>query len=140
MRVSVRRIQEAIASDFGISLDDIRGASKVRKFARPRHYAMFLSRELTPLSLPSLGRIFKRDHTTIMNGIQRAEQEIDKSRSIGLKIEARALLLQCEPNKSVEGQTIGFIGLSASAPDENAQPIHRGFPTSILDDRTAEAA
>jgi hypothetical protein len=140
MRISVRHIQEVVAADFGLSSDEIRSNRKLPEQAHPRQVAMYLARELTPLSLPSIGRIFDRDHSTIVHGIRATKSRISSDRSLALKIEARKLLLQCEPNKTVEGQAIGFIGLSASPDGGDSHTIHRGFHGSILDDRTAVAA
>ena len=105
MRVSIRRIQKAIADDFGIPVEKMtmpRPSGRdcrlnTRQFHRPRQYAMLLARELTPLSLPTLGRIFRRDHTTIIHGIRSARKRIGEDRNLALKIEARKLLLKCEP-------------------------------------------
>src|SRR4029077_7910972 len=41
--------------------------SRRRRHARVRQIAMFLARELTPLSLPAIGREFGRDHTTVLH-------------------------------------------------------------------------
>jgi chromosomal replication initiator protein len=47
----------------------------VRTIARPRQIAMYLSKQLTPRSLPEIGRRFGgRDHTTIMHGVRRIEE------------------------------------------------------------------
>jgi chromosomal replication initiator protein len=47
----------------------------VRTIARPRQIAMYLSKQLTPRSLPEIGRRFGgRDHTTIMHGVRKIEE------------------------------------------------------------------
>ena len=48
---------------------------RVRTIARPRQIAMYLAKQLTPRSLPEIGRRFGgRDHTTIMHGVRRIEE------------------------------------------------------------------
>jgi chromosomal replication initiator protein len=37
---------------------------------------MYLSRELTPMSLPSIGKRFHRDHTTVIHAIKAVERRI----------------------------------------------------------------
>ena len=41
---------------------------RTRIIARPRQVAMWLSKELTPMSLPTIGEAFGgRDHTTVLH-------------------------------------------------------------------------
>jgi chromosomal replication initiator protein len=57
-----------VASEyFAISLNDIVGGSRSRAFVNARQIAMYLCRELTDLSLPKIGELFGRDHTTVMH-------------------------------------------------------------------------
>ena len=64
----VRDVQKMVAAHYRIPRQTM--FSDTREGARVRHIAMFLARELTPLSFPNLGRHFgNRDHTTIMYGI-----------------------------------------------------------------------
>ncbi|WP_425573120.1 chromosomal replication initiator protein DnaA, partial [Nocardioides lentus] len=52
-------------SYFGVSIEDLTGPSRGRHLVQGRQIAMYLCRELTPMSLPQIGREFgKRDHTT----------------------------------------------------------------------------
>ena len=51
------------------------GPKRVRTIARPRQIAMYLAKQLTPRSLPEIGRRFGgRDHTTIMHGVRKIEE------------------------------------------------------------------
>jgi chromosomal replication initiator protein len=101
MRISVRRIQEVIAADFGVDPIMFRSPGKAAEIARPRQYAMLLARELTPLSYPVLGKLFGRDHTTIMAGVRSAQRRRAEDPSLALKLEARALLLRSEPQPAL---------------------------------------
>jgi hypothetical protein len=140
MRVSIRHIQDRVAADFGVSGDQVRARSKVQEWAHPRQVAMFMARELTPLSLPSIGRVFNRDHSTVLHGIAAVRRRMATDRALALKIEARMLLLQCEPQKVVDTRNIGFLGVFADRTQRCSPLIHRGFNTSTLDDPAALAA
>lgn len=66
----VAHIQAVVAAFYRINVNYMWSAQRSRDVARPRQVAMFLARELTPMSLPQIGSRFgKRDHTTIMHGV-----------------------------------------------------------------------
>lgn len=64
-------IIDATAKYYRIKMSDIVGKKRTRNIARPRQMAMSLTKELTNLSLPSIGDAFGgRDHTTVMHGVK----------------------------------------------------------------------
>jgi len=74
-KVTIEEIQRRVAEHFNIRLSDMIGPKRVRTIARPRQMAMYLAKQLTPRSLPEIGRRFGgRDHTTIMHGVRRIEE------------------------------------------------------------------
>jgi chromosomal replication initiator protein len=66
--ITIREIQRATASHFGLKLDRMLCQRRQRKLARPRQIAMYLAAELTDYSYPQIGLSFGRDHSTIMHG------------------------------------------------------------------------
>ena len=71
----VRQIQDAVADRLGIGVDAILSPNRSAPIARARQLAMFLTRELTDLSLPAIAEAFnRRDHTTVMHAIRRVER------------------------------------------------------------------
>lgn len=71
----VSEIQRAVAAQFGIDIREMKSARRARAVARPRQVAMYLSRELTPKSLPEIGRLFgNRDHTTVIHACRQIEK------------------------------------------------------------------
>ena len=57
---------------------EVSGVRREKRLIRPRQLCMYeLSRQRPDLSLPRLGRIFNRDHTTVLYSVQkiRAEKE-----------------------------------------------------------------
>ncbi len=90
---SVAAIQEAVASVAGISRADLLSAKRSPQVVRARHMAMFLARELTPLSLVQIARDFNRDHSTVIHAIRAvdARNELD-SETAGDIHSVRALL------------------------------------------------
>jgi len=58
--------------------------------ARPRQVAMYLAKQLTPRSLPEIGRRFGgRDHTTVIHAVRR----IEKLRQTDAELDADVRLL-----------------------------------------------
>ncbi|MCU0801201.1 MAG: chromosomal replication initiator protein DnaA [Rhodobacteraceae bacterium] len=74
-KVTIEEIQRRVAEHYNVRLSDIVGPKRLRTIARPRQIAMYLAKQMTPRSLPEIGRRFGgRDHTTIMHGIRRIEE------------------------------------------------------------------
>lgn len=76
--ISVDRIIKRVCTYYGISVEDLKGRSRTKPIVRPRQIAMYLSRLHTNLSLPDLGRIFDRDHSSVLSGIQRIKLELTR--------------------------------------------------------------
>jgi len=71
------------AAYFGLSIDDLCGASRSRVLVTGRQIAMYLCRELTELSLPKIGQQFGgRDHTTVMHADRKIRQLMAERRSV----------------------------------------------------------
>ena len=71
------------AAYFGVSVDDLCGASRSRMLVTARQIAMYLCRELTDLSLPKIGQVFGgRDHTTVMHADRKIRQLMAERRSL----------------------------------------------------------
>jgi chromosomal replication initiator protein len=74
-RVTIEEIQKRVAEHFNVKVSDMHSSRRSRAVARPRQVAMYLSKVLTPRSLPEIGRKFGgRDHTTVMHAVRRIEE------------------------------------------------------------------
>jgi chromosomal replication initiator protein len=69
-RTSAALITATVCSAYEISTADIAGKSRHRRYARPRQIAMWLCSEMTDLSLQQIGRLYKRDHTTVLHALR----------------------------------------------------------------------
>ena len=68
MRPFIADIILYTAEEFGLTVDDIKGKSRVRHLVRARQVACFLAREMTGHSYPHIGGIMGgRDHSTIIH-------------------------------------------------------------------------
>jgi chromosomal replication initiator protein len=74
-KLTIEEIQRKVSEHYNIRLSDMIGPKRLRNIARPRQVAMYLAKQLTPRSLPEIGRRFGgRDHTTIMHGVRKIEE------------------------------------------------------------------
>ena len=71
-RVSIENIQRAVCREFGLSLPQLKAKDNSRGISYPRQIAMFLAKEMTPASLPQIGREFGgKHHTTVLHSINK---------------------------------------------------------------------
>ena len=84
-RISVDQIQVAVALHFELPVRVMK--DRFREHARARQVAMYLSRQLTPMSLPEIGRRFgDRDHTTVIHAMRRIEKLMVEDCEIALAV------------------------------------------------------
>ncbi|MFV9510298.1 chromosomal replication initiator protein DnaA [Tepidibacillus sp. LV47] len=75
--ITIYSIQKAVAEYYGIKLEDLKAKKRTRAVAFPRQVAMYLSRELTDLSLPKIGEDFGgRDHSTVIHAYEKIVSEL----------------------------------------------------------------
>jgi len=74
-RITIDEIQKKVAEHFNVRVADMHSARRSRAVARPRQVAMYLAKQLTPRSLPEIGRKFGgRDHTTVIHAVRKIEE------------------------------------------------------------------
>ena len=84
----VEEIQQRVSTAFGISRAELVGSSRAARPLGARQVAIYLTRELTDLSLPQIGRLYGgRDHSTVLNSIRRAEARIGEDASLADQVE-----------------------------------------------------
>lgn len=81
--ISVATIQREAERLFGVSHSDLIGSKRSQSIVYPRQIAMYLSRELTDLSLPKIGAAFGgRDHTTVMHAQAKIQKLMSEQREV----------------------------------------------------------
>ncbi len=76
LAVNVNAIKKVVGKHFKIDMDDFTSKRKTQSVAWPRQIAMFLSTELTNMSLPEIGREFNRDHSTVVHARDLIKEKI----------------------------------------------------------------
>ena len=78
-RISIESIIKAVADKFNLLPSQLKQKTNEQKIAYPRQIAMYLVKELTPASLPEIGKAFNgKHHTTVLHSVQK----IDRLRQI----------------------------------------------------------
>lgn len=76
-------IQKTVAKYYNIKLSDLKGKKKSSSIVLPRQIAMYLSRQLTSLSLPEIGQQFSgKDHSTVIYSIKKVESLMKTDKKI----------------------------------------------------------
>jgi hypothetical protein len=62
----VKHVLRAVCSFYRVSIDEIKSDRRYNRIARPRQVAAYLARTLTTASWGQIGKVLRRDHTTVM--------------------------------------------------------------------------
>jgi len=74
-RVSIENIQKVVSREFDMAVAQLKAKDNSRAVAYPRQIAMYLAKQLTPASLPQIGREFGgKHHTTVLHSITKITQ------------------------------------------------------------------
>jgi chromosomal replication initiator protein len=75
-RITIDSIIKAVADKYGIKPSQLREKSNRKEIVVPRQVAMYITKELTPASLPEIGRAFGgKHHTTVIHSIEKIAKE-----------------------------------------------------------------
>jgi chromosomal replication initiator protein len=74
---SLAQIQDAVCAVCGLSREELLSSRRSTRVAHARQLAMYLARELTPMSLTEIARGFDRDHTTVLHALHAVEGRLE---------------------------------------------------------------
>jgi len=75
--ITIEHIQKTVTEFFNVTVSDLKAKGRSKSIIRPRQVAMYLSRKLTPMSLPQVGAAFGgKDHTTVLHSYKKIEHEL----------------------------------------------------------------
>lgn len=87
-RIRIEDIQRVVSKHYNVSRSDLLSSRRTRTIVRPRQIAMYLSKMLTPRSLPEIGRRFGgRDHTTVLHAVRKIEELSSSDNTLAQEIE-----------------------------------------------------
>jgi len=93
--ISISVIQQEVCKFYGITKNELIGNRRSQAIVYPRQIAMYLSRELTDLSLPRIGSEFGgRDHTTVMHATSKIQKLMNEQREVYNQIQTLTNLVK----------------------------------------------
>lgn len=73
----VEQVQQLVASNYNITVEEMKSKKRISKIAVPRQIAMYICRTVLEESLPKIGVEFGgKDHTTVMHSVDKIKREI----------------------------------------------------------------
>ncbi len=86
--ISIRRIQNVVAAQYKLKVDNLIARSNVKHVLLPRQVAMYLCKRLTKKSYPEIGRQFGgKHHTTVIHSVQKIDRLISSDVDIRATID-----------------------------------------------------
>ncbi len=98
--ITPESIRDAVAEHFNVDAEILKSRRRDRNTATARHIAIFLTREMTSLSLPQIGGLYERDHTTVLNSIERIDEAIGIDAGITTSVEFLRAEIHSPPENS----------------------------------------
>lgn len=76
--VRMAKIINATSKVFNVRNDEIIGRTRNKAVASARQVVYMIARTSTEMTLPQIGKVMKRDHTTVLYGINKASERAEK--------------------------------------------------------------
>jgi chromosomal replication initiator protein len=93
--ITIDFIQRCVAEEYAVSLQDLKMKKRNKNIVLPRQIAMYISRELTDLSLPEIGTFFGgKDHTTVLHSYNKIKDEVSKNGGVKDRIDKIIKVIQ----------------------------------------------
>lgn len=93
--ITVDFIQRCVAEEFGMALYELKTKRRNKTIVLPRQVAMYLSRELTDLSLPEIGNHFGgKDHTTVLHSYNKIKTALNNNSTLKDRVDRITNVIQ----------------------------------------------
>jgi len=69
-----RQIVDNVCDFYGLTTAQVKGKCRLRGYVKARFVAIYIIRKRTGLTLKEIGRLFHRDHTSIIHAVQTIEE------------------------------------------------------------------
>ena len=86
VNVTVDKIFTAVFKKYNVRREDLVGTRRTKDVAAARHITIYLIRRITDMSFPNIGKIFGRDHSTVMSSIDTVERKLHSDTVFNVEI------------------------------------------------------
>jgi chromosomal replication initiator protein len=91
--ITQNEILERVAQHFNLSVGELIGKSRQSSIILPRQIAMYLCRKYTACSLTEIGRVFRRDHTTVLHSLDKINDALPRDQKLRSSVDSLTKLL-----------------------------------------------
>jgi chromosomal replication initiator protein len=85
--LNIFTIQQAVAKEWGVTVDGLRSKTRTKTLTTPRQIAMYLTRELLSTQLVEIGNAFGgRDHSTVIHSLEKVQDTITHDSDLRTRI------------------------------------------------------
>jgi chromosomal replication initiator protein len=120
---SVEAIQEATCVVFEVSRSDLLSARRTVRVVHARQLAIYLTRDLTSLSLAEIARGFNRDHSTVLHAVRAVSSRLEAGSDTTVLLErTRALIHDTPPAPTAARASTHGDGNSPRSPSTTTTP------------------
>jgi len=122
-KLDVEQIQDAVCQVLHLSPGDLTSTRRTPDVVRGRHIAVYLTRELTELTLAEIGRQFNRDHSTVLHALRSVSRKLEPGSEVALAIDQiRSKLSTMTTGAHLVGED---IHKNAQNPQPASTPLRR---------------
>jgi chromosomal replication initiator protein len=109
--LSIPAIQQAVAKEWGVTVEGLRSKTRTKTLTVPRQIAMYLIRELLSTQLVEIGNAFGgRDHSTVIHSLEKVHEAILESPDLKKRINRiRAILENVSSHSPMSVETAAVI-------------------------------
>ena len=94
--VTVEKIFSSMFQKYGVKKEELISTKRTKEIALARHITIYIIREVTEMSLPNIGKIFNRDHSTIISSIETIERRLITDAMLDYEI--KEIIKEVSPN------------------------------------------
>jgi len=108
--LTILTIQQAVAKEWGVTVDGLRSKTRTKNLTTPRQIAMYLTREILGTQLVEIGNAFGgRDHSTVIHSLEKVQEAITADPQLKTRINRIRAMLETfnfRPSPRVERITV----------------------------------
>ncbi|MDQ6963635.1 MAG: chromosomal replication initiator protein DnaA [Mariprofundales bacterium] len=87
-KITIEDIQTVVSNFYSLRIADMKGKNRRKNIVLPRQIAMYISKDMTTLSLPEIGESFGgRDHTTVLYAVRKISTKLKEDHDFQLDVD-----------------------------------------------------